>query len=639
MMATTGQLTLKDIAELAQVSRPAVSNWRKRYSDFPEPVEESTPRKPLFEATTVVAWLKRNDFLPEDAEQELLHANLWSVANLLRNEIGVDSIPLVVLTLLALDNDPAFEPSDEFDHLKARISATTLEAVQRGIAKLRLNNHSEAAQLIVDRFLGIGARGMRSQYGTTNSLSSAAVVAAASTTTQDVTTVIDPACGIAGTLVGVGEHAPGARLLGADINGNAASLARVFVHLSGHDARIVTGDSIVEDPFADVQANLIVCEPPLAVRIPREDLQKLQRSYNDYSLRGLGTEELFLLYGIQHLAPGGHAYIVTGLSPTSRELFKEHRQRLIAEGRVEAVIEFPSGMFSATRVPAALWVLSADEVTEPLLIDASDQSPEVIPTRIGEWLTAARNRESTDVPYRAVTLADVVTNDGSLCPSTYLAKPVSPEEAGSTFDAALQQLEKTTKELMRIRNPRVSADAIPPSTTSTTLDDLIKSGHFESIAGTYRADKELQTGKARLASANRNAAPAFVKDFDAGDVLRPGDIVMPRHGSSDAWVLEDDGQTWVLSLHARVLRPTSDEYDPYFIATCLNAPVNIDTSGVLPRRLPLTRIAIPELSRNQRAIIADTNRSLDQARSVALQLERDAKHASTALLNLVYAGK
>ncbi len=639
MMATTGQLTLKDIAELAQVSRPAVSNWRKRYSDFPEPVEESTPRKPLFEATTIVAWLKRNDLLPEGAEEQMQYANLWAVANLLRSDVAVHSIPLVVLTLLALDKDPAFEPSDEFDHLKARISATTLESVQRGIAKLRLNNHSEAAQLIVDRFLGIGARGMRSQYGTANSLSSAAVVAAASTTTQDVTTVIDPACGIAGTLVGVGEHAPGARLLGADINGNAASLARVFVHLTGHDARIVTGDSIVDDPFADVQANLIVCEPPLAVRIPREDLEKIQHSYNDYLLRGLGTEELFLLYGIQHLAPGGHAYIVTGLSPTSRELFKEHRQRLIAEGRIEAVIEFPSGMFSATRVPAALWVLSSDEVTEPLLIDASDQSPEVIPTRIGEWLTAARKRESTDVPYRAVTLADVVTNDGSLCPSTYLTKPVSPEEAGSTFEAALQQLEKTTKELMRIRNPRVSADAIPPSTTSTTLDDLIKSGHFESIAGTYRADKELQTGKARLASANRNAAPAFVKDFDTGDVLRPGDIVMPRHGGSDAWVLEDDGQTWVLSLHARVLRPTSDEYDPYFIATCLNAPVNIDTSGALPRRLLLTRIAIPELSRNQRAIIADTNRSFDQARSVALQLERDAKHASTALLNLVYAGK
>ena len=44
MNTATGHLTLKDIAELAQVSRPAVSNWRKRYDDFPQPVAESTPR-------------------------------------------------------------------------------------------------------------------------------------------------------------------------------------------------------------------------------------------------------------------------------------------------------------------------------------------------------------------------------------------------------------------------------------------------------------------------------------------------------------------------------------------------------------------------------------------------------------------
>ena len=71
MIASTGHLTLKDIAELAQVSRPAVSNWRKRYSDFPAPLENSAPRKPLFEATDVVAWLKANEFLPENAEKNL----------------------------------------------------------------------------------------------------------------------------------------------------------------------------------------------------------------------------------------------------------------------------------------------------------------------------------------------------------------------------------------------------------------------------------------------------------------------------------------------------------------------------------------------------------------------------------------
>lgn len=639
MVATTGHLALKDIAELAQVSRPAVSNWRKRYADFPAPVEESTPRKPLFEAAAVVAWLKRNNFFPEDAENELQHAALWAVANLLRNDVSVDDIPLVMLTLLALDKDSAFKPSAEFDELISRISGSTLGEVQRGIAELRLRDYGEAARLIVDRFLGIGSRGDRSQYGTATSLSSATVVAAASTTAEGATTVIDPACGIAGTLLGVREYASGTQLLGAEINEATATLARLLVHLTGHEAQIKTADSLADDPFAGVQADLIVCEPPLAVRIPREDLEKMQRSYNDYSLRGLGTEELFLLYGAQHLATDGYAYIITGLSPTFRELFKEHRQRLIAEGRIEAVVELPAGVFSATRIQAVLWVLSAEAVTEPLLIDASAQRPESVPARIAEWLTAARNHETTDVPYKAVTLADVVTNDGSLCPSTYLTEPINPDEARSQFDTALQSLESTTKELMRIRTPRVTADAITTSTTSTTLGDLIKSGHFKSIFGAYGTDKNLKSGRARLAQPNRNAAPAFVEDFDAKYVLCPGDILMPRIGGLAAWVHEDDGKKWVPSRHLIVLRATSDEYDPYFISACMNAPVNMETRGTLPRRPPLSRITIPDLNRDQRAIIADTNRSLDNAQSAARELEREAKHASVALINLVFAGK
>lgn len=322
-----------------------------------------------------------------------------------------------------------------------------------------------------------------------------------------------------------------------------------------------------------------------------------------------------------------------------RPQFREHRQRLVAQGQVEAIVELSAGMYASTRVPAVLWVLRAKGADEPLLIDASGEAPETIPTRIAEWLTAARNREATDVPYKAITLADVVTNDGSLSPSTYLAEPLSTDEAGSEFDSALQSLEATTKDLMRIRTPRVTADAIPTSTTSTMLADLIKSGHFTRINGTYRADKHLESGDVYLARPNRNTAPAFVADHDAADALRPGDIVMPRIGELPAWVHQDDGKTWVPSDSVIVLRPTSDEYEPDFIAACLNAAVNIDTRTTLPRRHPVARIAIPELSSDQQAVVAQAHRSLDNARTAARKLEREAEHASDALINLVFSGK
>ncbi|OIR41058.1 N-6 DNA methylase [Corynebacterium sp. NML130628] len=641
MVATTGHLTLKDIAELAQVSRPAVSNWRKRYEDFPSPVEESTPRKPLFEAEAVVSWLKRNDFFPKDAEQDLQLTALWAAANLLRNEIPIEDIPLVILTLLALDKDPSFTPPAEFETLRAHINEETINDVEHGISKLGVIEYGKAAQLVVDRFLGLGARGARSQYGTSHSLSSATIAAAASTTTKDVKTVLDPACGIAGTLLGVGKHAPGAKLMGTEMMPDSATLARLLVYLTGQVATIKTSDSLRYDPFSNAHADLIVCEPPIGMRFARDELDHLQRVFPKYPLRGLMSDELFLLYCVQHLAADGRAYVITGLGTTFINQFKEHRQRLAAEGQIEAVVQLPGGILSASRIPVALWVLSAGGIEEPLLIDASHQKPESVPQRIADWLTAARNRRDTDVPYEAVTLADVVTNDGSLHPSTYLVQAIAidPSDAAAEFDAAFQRLQTTTKDFMKISAPRVSADAIPSSASSTTMRELVNAGHFIRILGKYRFDDSQDQGSARLATPNDNAEPAFVNDFDPEDVLQPGDILMPRLGTIPVRVHEDDSQTWVPSKHFTVFRAVSDAYDPYFIAACLNAPVNLDSRGQVPRRNPIARLVIPELNRDQQAVVAETQRSLDSARSAAHHLERETKHASEALINLVFAGK
>lgn len=52
------QVTSSGIAALAGVSRAAVSNWRKRYPDFPEPSGGSSS-SPLFSRAAVRAWLER----------------------------------------------------------------------------------------------------------------------------------------------------------------------------------------------------------------------------------------------------------------------------------------------------------------------------------------------------------------------------------------------------------------------------------------------------------------------------------------------------------------------------------------------------------------------------------------------------
>ena len=52
------EITAAAIARLAGVGRAAVSNWRKRYPDFPAPVGGSDSR-PTYDRAEVVDWLTK----------------------------------------------------------------------------------------------------------------------------------------------------------------------------------------------------------------------------------------------------------------------------------------------------------------------------------------------------------------------------------------------------------------------------------------------------------------------------------------------------------------------------------------------------------------------------------------------------
>ncbi len=63
------EVTAADIARLAGVGRAAVSNWRRRYPDFPRPVG-GQPTSPAFDLDEVQAWLRANGKQVDDARTE-----------------------------------------------------------------------------------------------------------------------------------------------------------------------------------------------------------------------------------------------------------------------------------------------------------------------------------------------------------------------------------------------------------------------------------------------------------------------------------------------------------------------------------------------------------------------------------------
>src|SRR5690242_5509303 len=72
-------LTAADIARLAGVTRGAVSNWRRRHPDFPEP-SGGTDASPAYDRSEVEAWLAARGALPELPPEERLWQTILEMA-------------------------------------------------------------------------------------------------------------------------------------------------------------------------------------------------------------------------------------------------------------------------------------------------------------------------------------------------------------------------------------------------------------------------------------------------------------------------------------------------------------------------------------------------------------------------------
>ena len=96
--ANSGLVAPSDIAELAGVTRAAVSNWRKRRADFPAPAG-GTVAKPLFNRSEVEHWLLANG---HELHRDAGELAVWALINRFRDEVPMQAArSLVQLVLCA----------------------------------------------------------------------------------------------------------------------------------------------------------------------------------------------------------------------------------------------------------------------------------------------------------------------------------------------------------------------------------------------------------------------------------------------------------------------------------------------------------------------------------------------------------
>ncbi|MCP2361460.1 hypothetical protein HD597_008480 [Nonomuraea thailandensis] len=542
-----------DIARLAGVGRAAVSNWRRRHDDFPQPVG-GTANQPLFSLRQVESWLRRYGKSYQVSLGDRVWQRLKAAGDLRLGELVAQAGSL----LTRADTDGG---------LDSELAELVRELGER-------HGASAAYEFLCERYLEAHSR----QLSVTREDVAALMVRLVG---AGGATVLDPACGV-GTLL----LAPGApvRVLGQELSETSAAITASRLLLRGVEATIVAGDTMRHDGFAGERADAVVCDPPFNERAwGYEELTGDPRW--EYGLPPRGEPELaWVQHCLTHVKPRGLVAILMPPAAASRKAGRRIRANLLRAGALRAVVALPGSDLWLLRRPAA----GERPPSEVLILDATADLSVVEPA----WQAYLEDRSD-----QTVRIIDLLADEVDMTP----ARHQRHDDVGRAFTEA--------------RDRFLAAAAVPPDLKvleqpldqpATTLGDLIKEG----LVTTSQAPPKMSAdgGDVPVLTADdvlTGGAPSGLAAVQQGLVpLQPGDVV----ASYSAVRVVEDGGGAVLGPHLTLYRVDARRLDPDFLAGFLRAAGGRVTTG--SSRFDVRRTRLPRLSLKEQKAYGEAFRQL-----------------------------
>lgn len=604
-------VTAAEVARLAGVGRAAVSNWRRRHADFPEPVG-GTPASPTFLLTEVEAWLSARGRLAEGAAME----RLWHVLDAWRGELSLpDLLAISGIALYQLERGEsglASLPTEFRDVLDATVGAETgpVEAVRDAIAEQhgKGGDAHDVFEQLYQRLIAVVARAGTS--ATPRELAELMVLVAG----ERAGTVLDPACGTGSLLEAASRKATGEpRLLGQELDPAMVRLATVRLRLAGAShVSVRTGDSLRQDAFGGEPADAVLCAPPFNVRDwGHADLLADERW--EYGLPAKGESELaWVQHCLAHVRPGGAVVMTMPPAAASRSAGRRIRAELIRRGALRGVIGLPAGAAPPLGLPLQLWVLrrpSGDDAGAPVLFADTTAGENVSVSQLGwtaigerlldAWRTFEDDPDTVDpdsATARVVPAIDLLDDVVDLTPGHHMRGPaVDTRELSATRDSFKQALASVAKLMPAV-------DAADGKLATTSVLELARAGALSLHRNAGRLDVGTSDGEgervltAKDLLADREPSGRLVDNGPEARVvrLRPGDVVVPAVTPRPvAVVIETDGV--ILGPRLHLVRPDLDRLDPWFLAGFLRTDTVLRASTSLAgvHRVDLRHAQIP----------------------------------------------
>ncbi|WP_040685361.1 N-6 DNA methylase [Nocardiopsis baichengensis] len=417
------RVSAADIARMAGVTRAAVSNWRRRYEDFPAPIGGSTS-SPLFSRSQIAAWLEATGKGADTSDE----VRLW---NDLRGTYP-DSIVAGIADVAELLDGGAPE------HLPGEAAETARRIADE-------TSPSELLSALAERLSSAAAR-----TGGDSSTPLPLVRYVAEHAAPTARSIYDPACGTGSLLFACG--APDACRAGQDADLEAVRLTstRARIARPGAQTLIHTGDSLRSDAWEGASFELVVCDPPIVgPDWGREELLMDPRWESAVPPRAEG-ELAWLLHCYAHTAAGGTAAVVMSPSAAHRRTGRRIRADLVRRGLLTEIVALPAGYGSGHSQPVHLWIMRRpgpdnDWATRVRMTDLT-----------GQTSVPSEDADAAEAPRADVSLVDLLDDTVDLTPSRWITP--ATEDFAAAYADACDTLRKSGTRLF---------DSLPVLTTGT----------------------------------------------------------------------------------------------------------------------------------------------------------------------------
>lgn len=622
----------QDIARLADVGRAAVSNWRRRFPDFPEPVG-GTSASPLYSLAEVEAWLTRHGkqfrLQPGDRVWQRIRGTVDDL------QLG-DLVSCLGAFLVFLQRDAerwkalANKPDGVVAEELASAVAAAIPELPGGVggrwdpAWVGLSRlvaeaadqpgHKELFEFLCDRYVEVHSRRV-----TVTPRQIAELMVDLAEVRDGV--VLDPACGI-GTLLLISHTRGAAALRGQELNPTAARLSAARSLLHDTRVRVAAGDSLRADAFPDERVDAAVCDPPFSERSWGYDELASDPRWG-YGLPPKGEPELaWAQHCLARVRPGGRVVIMMPAGAASRRPGRRIRGNLLRAGALRAVIRLPAAGSGSVAAPD-LWIMqrpgdAAAAASHVLVVDASADAPVAAEAW---WAFRATPEGALPDVARAVRIIDLLDDDIDLSPPRHVRRVASgaePARFASIRSKLLALPGPFGATLPELATPK---DGRPLPMAS--VDELAKAGLVVIHQAPLRTAVDGGDAPAlTVKDVRRCRPPSGATVVGPGSVIiEPGDVIVPL-AAPEPVVRVADEEGAVLGPQLLLFRLDQERLDPHFFAGFLRAArASAGSGSFLSTRTDIRRTPIPRLPIAEQRSYGEAFRNLigleDQIREIA----------------------